>query len=65
VTAGRDPENQPSVLRELEQDPDAYKDRWFVTVKNGWTVNFGCGDIPLWTELVVCTEHEEAVKARV
>jgi hypothetical protein len=61
-----DPENQPSVLAELERtNGQAYADRWFIAVKSGVTMNFGFGDIPLWTELIVCDTHEEAVKARV
>jgi hypothetical protein len=50
-----DPDNQPSVARELERNPNAYKDRWFAWVK---TPNFAYGQ-QLYVELVLCKEHEE------
>ncbi len=53
-----DPDNQPSVQRELERDPSAYVERIFMTIENGMTLDVGDGlRIPLSTELVLCEPH--------
>jgi hypothetical protein len=53
-----DPDNQPSVQRELERDPDAYKDRIFFTIQNGMTLSIpGVGSAPLHTDMLLCKKH--------
>lgn len=54
-----DPENQPSVLRALAEDPNKYKDRFFVTVLSGTALEFGGVSIPLWVEILTCKAHEQ------
>jgi hypothetical protein len=56
-----DPTNQPSVAAKLEQDPNAYADRWIVTIRSGTTIKFPGipGTIPLWVDIILCREHEK------
>jgi hypothetical protein len=54
-----DPDNQPSVQRQLERDPDAYADRLLVTVQNGMFFDTGAFQIPLSTDLLLCTQHQK------
>lgn len=57
-----DPENQPGVMAKLLEDPNAYADRKTLLVKNGMTLGFPGGTVPLWTELLLCTTHAERVE---
>jgi hypothetical protein len=54
-----DPDNQPSVQREFERDPNAYADRLVATVKNGMSLNVGTHSIPLHSELLLCKPHQK------
>lgn len=53
-----DPENQPSVMAKLRDNPDAYANRQFMLVKNGMYLTGPFGQIPLHTELILCEAHE-------
>lgn len=56
-----DPDNQPSVARRL----DAGEEFTIWTLKNGMTFNFGLGDIPMWSDFVLCPKHEAEMPVEV
>lgn len=42
-------------------DPDKEYQVW--TFRNGMSMNWGMGDVPLWSDYVLCSTHEEQAKA--
>lgn len=55
-----DPENQPSVLRQLQQDPHCYDNRVIACLPNGMSLSLPMGgSVPLHTDFVLCDKHAE------
>lgn len=54
-----DPENQPSVMANVEKDLHFYDDRQILWVYNGTYYGGAFGRIPLSTEVLLCKTHED------
>lgn len=54
-----DPENQPSVMANIEKDLHFYDDRQVLWVYNGTYYGWASGRIPLSSEVLLCKTHED------
>lgn len=59
-----DPENQPSVLRAFELNPDAFRNRRLLMVDSGMKLTLSPGfTIPIFTEMLLCEKHQKEAEA--